>query len=59
VTVKGEPTPTDRREFGAVLGDEVTTGANTTLDAGSSLEGGATTDPGTTVPSDIDAAKRE
>ncbi len=47
--VKDEPVDTGRRKFGVVLGDEVKTGINTSLNAGVVLSTGATTGPGETV----------
>ena len=49
VTVKGERVSTGRRKFGVVVGDEVKTAVDTTLNAGVTLGTGATTAPGETV----------
>jgi bifunctional UDP-N-acetylglucosamine pyrophosphorylase/glucosamine-1-phosphate N-acetyltransferase len=51
-TVKGRQVSTGRRKFGVVLGDEVHTGINTSLDPGVRLEAGATTIPGERVSRD-------
>ncbi len=47
--VKAEPVDTGRRKFGVVLGDEVKTGINTSLNAGVVLPCNATTKPGEVV----------
>ncbi|WP_265110933.1 bifunctional sugar-1-phosphate nucleotidylyltransferase/acetyltransferase [Halosolutus halophilus] len=52
MTVSGDRVSTDRRKFGVVLGDEVKTGINTSLNAGVTLSPGATTAPGEVVTSD-------
>ncbi|MFB6105956.1 MAG: bifunctional sugar-1-phosphate nucleotidylyltransferase/acetyltransferase [Halobacteriaceae archaeon] len=52
VTVKGERVSTGRRKFGVVLGDEVKTGINTSLNAGVTLSTGARTTPGEVVTRD-------
>jgi bifunctional UDP-N-acetylglucosamine pyrophosphorylase/glucosamine-1-phosphate N-acetyltransferase len=52
--VKGESVSTGRQNFGAVLGDEVKTGVNTSLDAGVTLDTRATTAPGERVFSETD-----
>ena len=49
MTVKGDRVDTGRRKLGVVLGDEVKTGINTSLNAGIRLETGTTTPPGETV----------
>ncbi|MEF8883178.1 MAG: bifunctional sugar-1-phosphate nucleotidylyltransferase/acetyltransferase [Halapricum sp.] len=52
VTVKGERISTGRRKFGAVVGDDVKTGINTSLNAGVTLSTGTRTGPGATVTRD-------
>jgi bifunctional UDP-N-acetylglucosamine pyrophosphorylase/glucosamine-1-phosphate N-acetyltransferase len=52
VTVKGERTSTGRRKFGAVVGDDVRTGVNTSLNPGVTLSEGARTYPGEVVTGD-------
>ncbi|MFB6159832.1 MAG: bifunctional sugar-1-phosphate nucleotidylyltransferase/acetyltransferase [Haloferacaceae archaeon] len=52
LTVKGRRRSTGRRKFGVVLGDEVATGVDTSLNAGVTLGTGVTTDPGETVRRD-------
>ena len=47
--VKDTPVDTGRRKFGVVLGDEVKTGINTSLNAGVVLQSGATTGPGSAI----------
>jgi len=47
--VKGERVSTGRWKFGVVLGDEVKTGINTSLNAGVKLAAGARTEPGEVV----------
>jgi len=49
VTVKGERVSTGRRKFGVVVGDEVKTGIDTSLNAGVTLSTGARTKPGESV----------
>ena len=51
-TVKGERVSTGRRKFGVVLGDDVKTGINTSLNAGVLLSAGTTTGPGEVVTRD-------
>lgn len=51
-TVKGERVSTGRRKFGVVIGDNVRTGINTSLDPGVTLSEGATTAPGERVSQD-------
>ena len=50
--VKGETVDTGRRKLGVVLGDEVKTGIDTSLNAGVVLGTGAATEPGETVTRD-------
>ncbi|MCX2818152.1 sugar phosphate nucleotidyltransferase [Haladaptatus sp. F3-133] len=52
--VKEETVDTGRRKFGVVVGDNVKTGVNTSLNAGTRLGVGATTEPGETVTRDRD-----
>jgi bifunctional UDP-N-acetylglucosamine pyrophosphorylase/glucosamine-1-phosphate N-acetyltransferase len=52
VTVKGERVSTGRRKFGVVLGDEVKTGINTSLNAGVTLSTKTMTEPGEAVTRD-------
>lgn len=52
--VKGELVSTGRQNFGVVLGSEVKTGVNTSLDAGVSLDTRVSTTPGECVLSDTD-----
>ncbi|MEF8839303.1 MAG: glucose-1-phosphate thymidylyltransferase, partial [Haloarculaceae archaeon] len=49
ITVKSERVSTGRRKFGVVLGDEVKTAVDTTLNAGVTLGTGTRTGPGETV----------
>ncbi|MFT4892107.1 MAG: UDP-N-acetylglucosamine diphosphorylase/glucosamine-1-phosphate N-acetyltransferase [Halobacteriales archaeon] len=49
LTVKGERVSTGRRKFGVVLGDEVKTGINASLNAGVTLSTGAGVKPGEAV----------
>jgi len=49
LTVKGDRVSTGRRKFGVVVGDEVKTGIDTSLNAGVTLSTGATTEPGERV----------
>ena len=51
-TVKGERVSTGRRKYGAVVGDDVKTGINTSLYPGVTLSQGATTRPGEVVDRD-------
>jgi bifunctional UDP-N-acetylglucosamine pyrophosphorylase/glucosamine-1-phosphate N-acetyltransferase len=50
--IKGELTDTGRRKFGVVLGDDVKTGINSSLNAGVKLASGTTTAVGETVVRD-------
>lgn len=52
LTVKGERVSTGRRKFGVVLGDDVKTGINTSLNAGLTLSTGSMTEPGEVVTRD-------
>lgn len=52
MNVKGEAVDTGRRKLGVVLGDNVKTGVNTSLNAGVKLGYGATTLPGEVVMND-------
>ncbi|WP_089788224.1 bifunctional sugar-1-phosphate nucleotidylyltransferase/acetyltransferase [Natronobacterium haloterrestre] len=52
MTVKGERVSTGRRKFGVVLGDDVKTGIDTSLNAGVMLSAGETTKPGAVVMQD-------
>jgi bifunctional UDP-N-acetylglucosamine pyrophosphorylase/glucosamine-1-phosphate N-acetyltransferase len=52
MTVKGDRVSTGRRKFGVVLGDEVKTGIDTTLNAGVCLSAETTTGPGEAVTRD-------
>lgn len=52
LTVDGERVSTGRTKFGAVIGDEVSTGINTSINPGVSLSAGATTMPGEIVTRD-------
>jgi len=52
VTIKGERVSTGRRKFGAVVGDGVKTGINTSLDPGVTLSTGVATVPGERVARD-------
>lgn len=52
LTVKGERVSTGRRKFGVVVGDEVKTGINTSLNPGVVLSTGARTSPGESVTRD-------
>ncbi|MFW5949905.1 MAG: bifunctional sugar-1-phosphate nucleotidylyltransferase/acetyltransferase [archaeon] len=52
VTVKGNRVSTGRRKFGAVVGDEVKTGINTSLDPGVTLSTGTRTKPAERVSRD-------
>jgi UDP-N-acetylglucosamine diphosphorylase/glucosamine-1-phosphate N-acetyltransferase len=49
LTVKGDRVSTGRRKFGVVLGDQVKTGINTSLNAGVTLSTGTGVKPGETV----------
>ena len=51
--VHGQPVNTGRLKFGAVLGDGVRTGVNTSLEAGVKLGVARTTKPGTYVGRDL------
>ncbi|WP_430504732.1 bifunctional sugar-1-phosphate nucleotidylyltransferase/acetyltransferase [Haloparvum sp. PAK95] len=52
VTVKGDRVSTGRRKFGVVVGDDVKTGINTSLNAGVTLGSGLWTEPGERVRTD-------
>jgi bifunctional UDP-N-acetylglucosamine pyrophosphorylase/glucosamine-1-phosphate N-acetyltransferase len=52
VAVKGERVSTGRRKFGVVVGDDVKTGINASLNAGVVLSEGARVDPGEVVTRD-------
>ncbi|MFB6188306.1 MAG: glucose-1-phosphate thymidylyltransferase, partial [Halapricum sp.] len=52
VTVKGERVSTGRRKFGVVVGDDVKTGINTSLNAGVTLSSGTRTTLGEVVTRD-------
>lgn len=52
LTVKGERVSTGRRKFGVVVGNDVKTGIDTTLDAGVTLSSGVTTEPGESLRRD-------
>ncbi|TYT60482.1 bifunctional sugar-1-phosphate nucleotidylyltransferase/acetyltransferase [Natrialba swarupiae] len=52
VTVKGDRVSTGRRKFGVVVGDDVSTGINTSLLPGVTLSSGETTHPGETLERD-------
>jgi bifunctional UDP-N-acetylglucosamine pyrophosphorylase/glucosamine-1-phosphate N-acetyltransferase len=52
VAVKGERVSTGRRKFGVVVGDDVKTGINASLNAGVVLAEGARVDPGEVVTRD-------
>jgi bifunctional UDP-N-acetylglucosamine pyrophosphorylase/glucosamine-1-phosphate N-acetyltransferase len=57
VRVKGETVDTGRRKFGVVVGDEVKTGINTSLNAGVRIGVAETTGPGETVMEDRDVER--
>lgn len=57
MTVKEEQTDTGRRKLGVVLGDDVKTGINTSLNAGVKLDTAARTAPGETVLRDRSSAE--
>ncbi len=59
MTVKGERVDTGRRKFGVVLGDDVKTGINVSLNAGVKLASGVGIDPGEIVLRDVDGAMGE
>ncbi|MGM0592206.1 MAG: bifunctional sugar-1-phosphate nucleotidylyltransferase/acetyltransferase, partial [Halobacteriota archaeon] len=52
LTVKGERVDTGRRKLGAIVGDRVKTGINTSIGPGACLSPDATTLPGETVRRD-------
>jgi len=52
LTVKGERVSTGRRKLGVIVGDNVKTGINTSLNAGVVLGSGATTQPGEVLKRD-------
>ena len=52
LTVKGRRTSTNREKFGAVIGNDVSTGVNTSINPGVSLSPGTTTNPGEIVTRD-------
>ena len=52
VRVNGDRIPTGRVKFGAVIGNDVSTGINTSLNPGIKLSSGTTTAPGETVTRD-------
>jgi len=54
MTVNGERVDTGRRKLGVVLGDEVKTGINTSLNAGVTVGTGGTIGPGETVLRDVE-----
>jgi len=54
MTVKGDRVDTGRRKLGVVLGDEVKTGINVSLNAGVKVASGAGIPPGETVLRDVD-----
>lgn len=58
VRVKGEIHDTGRRKFGVILGDEVKTGINTSLNAGVRIGVAETTAPGETVMEDKGVNRR-
>ena len=52
--IKGEGVDTGRRKLGVVLGDEVTTGINVSLNAGVKVESGVGIEPGAVVLRDLE-----
>jgi bifunctional UDP-N-acetylglucosamine pyrophosphorylase/glucosamine-1-phosphate N-acetyltransferase len=54
MTVKGERVDTGRRKLGVVLGDEVKTGINVSLNAGVKVGSGVGIEPGKTVLRDVE-----
>ena len=55
MTVKGERVDTGRRKLGVVLGDEVKTGINVSLNAGVKVGSGVGIEPGKTVLRDVES----